>query len=213
MFCRFCGTQIPDSVKFCPNCGANLAPAAPAETPASNGYTFTPAPAAPEQNAMPSCTYTAPVPTSASAAPVRGMKWFKFIIYFQLWVGMLANLVDAGKYFTGGFYEGNAELAYAYYPALKLLDIVMGIFCLTFAVYAVVVQRSLAKFRAKGPKMYYILLGASIAVTLLYLLVGSIILGESVFSLDIGVSLIVSVVMIFVNIQYFNNRGHLFVNP
>ena len=89
----------------------------------------------------------------------------------------------------------------------------MCIFCLTFAVYAVVEQRSLAKFRAKGPKMYYILLGASIAVTLLYLLVGSIILGESVFSLDIGVSLIVSVVMIFVNIQYFNNRGHLFVNP
>lgn len=204
MFCRFCGTQIPDSVKFCPNCGANLAPAAPAETPASNGYTFTPAPAAPEQNAMPSCTYT---------APVRGMKWFKFIIYFQLWVGMLANLVDAGKFFTGGFYEGNAELVYAYYPALKPLDIVMGIFCLTFAVYAVVVQRSLAKFRAKGPKMYYILLGASIAVTLLYLLVGSIILGESVFSLDTGVNLIVSVVMIFVNIQYFNNRGHLFVNP
>lgn len=204
MFCRFCGTQIPDSVKFCPNCGANLAPAAPAETPASNGYTFTPAPAAPEQNAMPSCTYT---------APVRGMKWFKFIIYFQLWVGMLANLVDAGKFFTGGFYEGNAELAYAYYPALKLLDIVMGIFCLTLAVYAVVVQRSLAKFRAEGPKMYYILLGASIVVTLLYLLVGSIILGESVFSLDTGVNLIVSVVMIFVNIQYFNNRGHLFVNP
>lgn len=204
MFCRFCGTQIPDSVKFCPNCGANLAPAAPAETPASNGYTFTPAPAVPEQNAMPSCTYT---------APVRGMKWFKFIIYFQLWVGMLANLVDAGKFFTGGFYEGNAELAYAYYPALKPLDIVMGIFCLTLAVYAVVVQRSLAKFRAEGPKMYYILLGASIVVTLLYLLVGSIILGESVFSLDTGVNLIVSVVMIFVNIQYFNNRGHLFVNP
>ena len=204
MFCRFCGTQIPDSVKFCPNCGANLAPAAPAETPASNGYTFTPAPAAPEQNAMPSCTYT---------APVRGMKWFKFIIYFQLWVGMLANLVDAGKFFTGGFYEGSAELVYAYYPALKPLDIVMGIFCLTLAVYAVVVQRSLAKFRAEGPKMYYILLGASIAVTLLYLLVGSIILGESVFSLDTGVNLIVSVVMIFVNLQYFNNRGHLFVNP
>ena len=204
MFCRFCGTQIPDSVKFCPNCGANLAPAAPAETPASNGYTFTPAPAAPEQNAMPSCTYT---------APVRGMKWFKFIIYFQLWVGMLANLVDAGKFFTGGFYEGNAELAYAYYPALKPLDIVMGIFCLTLAVYAVVVQRSLAKFRAEGPKMYYILLGASIAVTLLYLLVGSIILGESVFSLDTGVNLIVSVAMILINIRYFNNRKHLFVNP
>lgn len=89
----------------------------------------------------------------------------------------------------------------------------MGMICLALAVYAVVVQRSLAKFRAMGPKMYYILLGASIVVTLLYLLVGSIILGESVFSMDTAVNLIVSVVMIFVNIQYFNNREHLFVNP
>ena len=36
MYCRFCGTKIPDNVKFCPECGANLAPvpsAAPGERP------------------------------------------------------------------------------------------------------------------------------------------------------------------------------------
>lgn len=35
MYCRFCGTKIPDNVKFCPECGANLAPvpsAAPEES-------------------------------------------------------------------------------------------------------------------------------------------------------------------------------------
>ena len=35
MYCRFCGTNIPDNVKFCPECGANLAPvpsAAPEES-------------------------------------------------------------------------------------------------------------------------------------------------------------------------------------
>lgn len=26
MYCRFCGKQIPDNAKFCPECGANLAP-------------------------------------------------------------------------------------------------------------------------------------------------------------------------------------------
>lgn len=213
MFCRFCGTQIPDSVKFCPNCGANLAPAAPAETPASNGYTFTPAPAAPEQNAMPSCTYTAPVPTSASAAPVRGMKWFKFIIYFQLWVSMLASFGEAGNYFFGAIYKGNADLVYTYYPALKPLNIMMGIFLVAIAVYAIIVQRSLAKFRAKGPKMYYMIYGASIVITLLYLLIESIILGEPVFGEDVAINLIVSVAMILINIRYFNNRKHLFINP
>ena len=198
MFCRFCGTQIPDNAKFCPNCGADLAPA-PAPTPdvpASGGFTYTPAPAVPE-------------PT---AAPERGMKWFKFIIYFQLWVTMLTSLVNAGKYFTGGFYDGNAGLVYAYYPALKPLDSIMGILSLAIAVYAVVVQRALAKFRAAGPKMYYMLCGASIVISLLYLLIGSIILGESVFGADIVTGLIVSVVMILVNIQYFKNRKHLFVN-
>lgn len=27
MYCRFCGKQIPDQAKFCPECGADLAPA------------------------------------------------------------------------------------------------------------------------------------------------------------------------------------------
>ena len=25
MYCRFCGKQIPDQAKFCPECGADLA--------------------------------------------------------------------------------------------------------------------------------------------------------------------------------------------
>ncbi len=78
------------------------------------------------------------------------MKWFKFIIYFQLWASMLVYLVTAGKYFTGAYYEGNAEMVYRFFPALQPLDIVMGVVCLALAVYAVVVQRALAKFRAKG---------------------------------------------------------------
>ncbi len=33
MFCRFCGSQIPDGASFCPNCGANLAGPAAQQTP------------------------------------------------------------------------------------------------------------------------------------------------------------------------------------
>lgn len=33
MYCRFCGKQIPDNAKFCPECGADLAPA-PSAAPA-----------------------------------------------------------------------------------------------------------------------------------------------------------------------------------
>ena len=212
MYCRFCGTKIPDNVKFCPECGANLAPvpsAAPEES----------APAAPAVPEIP--TPYDPAPYSAdpfasadvAAAPQRGMKWFKFIIYFQLWAGMLVNLVTAGKYFTGAYYEGNAEMVYRFFPALQPLDIVMGVFCLALAVYAVVVQRALAKFRAKGPMMYYLMYIVNTAVTVLYLLIGSIIIGQSAFTAEVAGSIIGSIVMIFINIPYFNNRKHLFVNP
>lgn len=157
MYCRFCGTKIPDNVKFCPECGANLAPV-PSAAPEESAPAV---PAAPEIPVSPApAPYSAELsdPVGAIAAPRRGMKWFKFIIYFQLWAGMLVNLAAAGKYFTGAYYEGNAEMVYRFFPALQPLDIVMGVFCLALAVYAVVVQRALAKFRAKGPMMYYLVL-------------------------------------------------------
>ena len=217
MYCRFCGTKIPDNVKFCPECGANLAPvpsAAPEESAPA-------APAAPEIPTPFDPTPYDPAPYSAdsfasadvAAAPQRGMKWFKFIIYFQLWAGMLFNLVTAGKYFTGAYYEGNAEMVYNFFPALQPLDIVMGVLCLALAVYAVVVQRALAKFRAKGPMMYYLMYIVNTAATVLYLLIGSIIIGQSAFTAEVAGSIIGSLVMLFVNIPYFNNRKHLFVNP
>ena len=217
MYCRFCGTKIPDNVKFCPECGANLAPvpsAAPEESVPA-------APAAPEIPTPFDPTPYDPAPYSAdsfasadvAAAPQRGMKWFKFIIYFQLWAGMLVNLVTAGKYFTGAYYEGNAEMVYRFFPALQPLDIVMGVVCLALAVYAVVVQRALAKFRAKGPMMYYLMYIVNTAVTVLYLIIGSIIIGQSAFTAEVAGSIIGSIVMLFVNIPYFNNRKHLFVNP
>lgn len=170
--------------------------------------------AAPVEPAMP--PQGTPDPAAAFgviAAPRRGMKWFKFIIYFQLWAGMLVNLVTAGKYFTGAYYEGNAEMVYRVFPALQPLDIVMGVVCLALAVYAVVVQRALAKFRAKGPMMYYLMYIVNTAATVLYLLIGSIIIGQSVFTAEVAGSIIGSLVMLFVNIPYFNNRKHLFVNP
>lgn len=217
MYCRFCGTKIPDNVKFCPECGANLAPvpsAAPEESAPA-------APAAPEIPTPFDPTPYDPAPYSAdpfasadvAAAPQRGMKWFKFIIYFQLWAGMLVNLVTAGKYFTGAYYEGNAEMVYRFFPALQPLDIVMGVVCLALAVYAVVVQRALAKFRAKGPMMYYLMYIVNTAVTVLYLIIGSIIISQSAFTAEVAGSIIGSIVMLFVNIPYFNNRKHLFVNP
>ena len=225
MYCRFCGTQIPDNVKFCPSCGKRLtmdeAPstAAPTNEPAPVTPESTPVwtPAAPESAAptwAPAADTPSPAPVSAQPdVPQRGMKWFKFIIYFQLWVALLSSLITSGRFFYGWGYEGNAELVYSLWPALKIIDILMGILNLALGVYAVFVQRALAKFRTKGPRMYYIFYGASIVFSLLYALAASIIIGESAFTADVISSLVVGVVLLLVNVQYFGNRSHLFVNP
>lgn len=52
MYCRFCGKQIPDQAKFCPECGADLAPA-PSAAPPESTPSFPAAPAAPVEPAMP----------------------------------------------------------------------------------------------------------------------------------------------------------------
>lgn len=222
MYCRFCGTQIPDNVKFCPSCGKKLT-VDDAPSPASPTAPVIPesspvwAPAAPESTApawAPAADTLSPAPVSAqSDEPQRGLKWFKFIIYFQLWVTFLSSLSTAAGLFTGSIYGGDAELVYALWPALKVFGILTGILELAIGVYAVFVQRALAKFRVNGPRMYYILCGASIVISLLYFLAASIIIGESVFSADGISSLVVGVVMLLVNVQYFGNRSYLFVNP
>ena len=225
MYCRFCGTQIPDNVKFCPSCGKKLAmdeapsTAAPTNAPAPVIPESTPVrtPAAPESAAptwTPAADTLSPAPVSAQPdVPQRGMKWFKFIIYFQLWAALLSSLSTAARLFTGSIYDGNAELVYSLWPALKAIDVTVGILMLALGVYAVFVQRALAKFRVNGPRMYYIFCGANIVFSLLYALAASIIIGESAFSADVITSLVVGVVMLLDNVQYFGNRRHHFVNP
>lgn len=213
MYCRFCGKQIPDNAKFCSECGANLAPA-PSTAPEES------APAVPMASDVPTAPAMPPQGTPDPAAavgviatPQRGMKWFKFIIYFQLWASLLSALIAAEKYFTGAYYEGYADWAYSFYRGLRELDICMGILYIALGVYAVFVQRSLAKLRVKGPMMYYSFCAGSIALALLNVIAASLIVGYSLFSADVAAELAPSVILLLINIRYFNNRKHLFVNP
>ena len=212
MYCRFCGKQIPDNAKFCSECGANLAPA-PSAAPEESAPAVTTTPEIPTVPAMPVQGTPDPAASGVIETPQRGMKWFKFIIYFQLWVTLLVCLIDSSAYYTGSFYEGSTELIYSYWPSLKALDVIMSILLFAMGVYAVCVQRALAKFRAKGPVMYYILCGAGILVSLIYITAASNIIGESTANAETLYDFFVSVILLFINIRYFNNRKHLFVNP
>lgn len=213
MYCRFCGKQIPDNAKSCSECGANLAPA-PSAAPEESAPAV---PMAPENATAPAMPpQGTPDPAAAIGVietPQRGMKWFKFIIYFQLWVTLLACLTNSSAFYTGTLYEGSVDQIYSYWPSLKALDVIMSILYLAMGVYTVFVQRALAKFRAKGPVMYYILCGAGIIIALFYITVASNITGESGASPGMIYDIFILVILLFINIRYFNNRKHLFVNP
>ena len=213
MYCRFCGKQIPDNAKFCSECGANLAPA-PSTAPEESSPAVPMASDVPTAPAMP--PQGTPDPAAAIgviATPQRGMKWFKFIIYFQLWFTLLVCVIYSSMYYTGSFYEGAADQIYSYWPSLKALDVIMSILIFAMGVYAVFVQRALAKFRARGPVMYYILCGAGILISLIYVSAAGNILGESAANAETSYSFFFSTILLFINIRYFNNRKHLFVNP
>ena len=224
MFCKHCGAQLPDTAAFCTNCGQPVVqqpqqtqqPQQPAynqqgayQQPQQGGYQQ-PQQGYPQQG-YPQQGYP------QQAVPQQGMKWHKFLVYFALWFAALANLGMGILSLTGGQYGQAKELVYSYFPQLKAPDIVYGILLLAAAVLSVLTALALLKYKAKGPKLLTLLYIFNAAVAVVYVL--WVILSMSGSGADFSqtitqviTSLIVSVVMIFVNKAYYGKRAHLFVN-
>ena len=181
--CRRCGTVLPEGSRFCPNCGGQV-----------SGYQET-------------------VPVWQESGPVGPpLKWFKFIIYVQLFLSALGNLVTGIQLLTGLAYGGLRASVYTLYPALRPVDVVMGLLSLGLMVWVLVVRQRLAKFRRGAPRLYLIWIGASLGVALFYLVAASLVLGQLVMTGSVVGSLVGSLVLIVLNRVYFRKREHLFVN-
>lgn len=209
MYCHNCGTQIPDTVSYCPECGAKVASAVPA---AEAGELR---PAAPSAEAG----ELRPVMPAADAAPAKkgGMGWFKFIIYFQLFAAAVVSLINAFTFLSGTIYGSRevAENLYYIYPEMKLLTMALGVVSVALAVFAIVVRFSLARYKRSGPRLYLILLAVNILVTLVFVFGAAGILESPVSdfldSTQIS-SLVVSLGFLIFNFFYFRERKELFVN-
>lgn len=77
MFCKNCGTELPDDILYCPVCGTAV-----------------------------NDTDNVPYEVRKSLEPAHPMKWHKFLIYFQLFAAAIINAVNAVGYFAG-FFAGN----------------------------------------------------------------------------------------------------------
>lgn len=205
MFCTNCGTENREDASFCHNCGANLNRQREQATAA---YDY-PTPSYDPAGQRPEPRY------GAELKPEQGMKWFKFIIYVQLFLNMLLQLSTAVRLFTGSYYGGEADYVYFLYDGLQTMDVIFGIIFIGLAVLAFMARQALAKFKANGPKLYFGLLIANVGVALLYIIVGSLVTGipiQLLIDASLIGQLIGAAILICVNVVYFRKREHLFVN-
>ena len=75
------------------------------------------------------------------------MKWYKFVIYFQLFAAAVFNVGAGIIFFTGSHYGLDSfelKLFYGVLSNLKTLDICMGIVSIFLAVFAIIVRQKLA---------------------------------------------------------------------
>lgn len=191
------------------------APPQPAPQPAPWQQQPTPQPAPWQQPAQQPTPQ--PVPQFSSYdAQSQGlpMKWYKFIIWAQLFLAALGMAVTGIGAATGIIYEGNAALVYAYFPALRFVDIVMGLLCIAIAAACIYVRQELVKYKRGSTDHYLILLGAIAVVQVFYALASTSIIGfgleESIVS--VIASLVTLGVMAGLSKVYFDKRRHLFCN-
>jgi len=216
MFCPNCGNNIQDGSKFCPYCG----------TPIENNTNNT-------NNAM--------FPINNTNMPVQqqiqpSMKWYKFLIYFQLFAGALVNIGSLGSVMGDKLeYEESkkqiSELASygdSYYEELfdmlGSMDVFFNI-CIALAVcsallgiMAIVVRQKLAHYKKEGPKLLLIYYGLVLAINVISIAVFYICIPKEIWEntgynlSQIYAQIVMQIVMIICNRAYFKNREYMFVN-
>lgn len=173
MFCDKCGTYLSEGTQYCTNCGAPQGEAAQA--------------AAPSQSVGP-----------AADMP---MKWYKFLIYFALFL-------SAVSYFYNAFNE--IRYLFDFFSVFSVLLLIVNIL---LGVMALRVRGALAKFKANAPKqlLQFYILGLVPVILQLFM---PIIYGyahATVLGTVIG-NIVGTFVAVWLNKIYFDKRKHLFAN-
>lgn len=195
-YCVKCGKPMPDNATFCPSCGARRTAEEPVVAPDSSSYTM------PQANTC----YTAP--------QIHPMKYYKFVIWVQLFLSAVVGVSQGILLLTGRIYETvsdvSAKLLYAFYPGMHTVNILFGLIYIALAVAAIYVRQQLAHFKTKAPDLYYIYLIAQMAATFLYGVLQNLIIASGLGSAV--PNLIVMIILLVLCRIYFEKRRALFCN-
>lgn len=198
MNCPKCGTAIDENVKFCTDCGAELC----SETVTEN----IPTPQASEN----------PKPINKQNEEL-GMKWYKFLIWFELIFSPIINFADGVLCISGFEYEGLgiSSTSAINLPEYRFFDIIYGILLIAMAAFGLYTRFRLSKFKSDAPKIYIAYDIVATVLNGLYTVIGAILSANEGFGS--AMSSLAGLVLgealyVWLNIIYFKKRKHLFVN-
>ena len=200
MYCSHCGKQIPDNTVYCGYCGTRV-----------------------QEEYTPSLQQVQP--GSFAGAEAMPMKWYKFLIYVQLFLGALGGVINAVVYFTGTHWENLGvpalkTLAYGFFPSLHTVDMITGICYVLMAVWYIVVRQSLVHYKKTAPRQLYSLRAFGALVSLFWSIAAFVILSKVYDAAELAIALLVLpaisaiIVLVFMSLEkvYFRKRQHLFIN-
>jgi len=148
-------------------------------------------------------------------SPTPPMKWYKFLIYFELFASAILNLCHAAEIFLGTAHGVHTQTMYSIYDGLRAVDMTMAVLMIGFILLALTTRFYLAGFYKQGPTLLNVYYIANPVFNLIYLIALTAVLpasarGDAEHNL-IG-SVLGGVVMLILNKVYFDKRKHLFVN-
>ncbi len=206
MYCPKCGIRCAGS--YCPVCGSyvkNQAPPPPPPPPPTpprpSGYQQSP-PYQPYQQQSTQYSYSYQQP----------MKWYKFLIYFELFALAVINVINGIGYLFGLKYGNSSDLVYKYYFGLKIVDVITGIECISFAIFAIYVRSRLANYCKDASSNLIKMRIYSIIINIAYAFFTGIIVSENVFfSPALLGNIIGSIIQTVLEYTYFDRRKELFI--
>ncbi len=157
-----------------------------------------------------------------SSKPELGMKWFKYLIYFQLFFSAAEYLFQAVCMifnFQNSYIQELFNLN-CFNRDLRPVGVILGILWLIPAAMTLYARFELAAFKKGAPKKFIIIVAATQVLAIAnelfvflykYMFFDKTVIIGAVASLIVG-WVIASFIFIYPNIVYFKKREHLFVN-
>lgn len=151
------------------------------------------------------------------------MKWFKWLIYFALWMNLIVYLSTGIRFLSGTVYlqqNISAERMYSYFDGLETLDKIYACGMLLCAGVCVIARFKLAAFEESGPKAWYVLIIITAVLSIIYEIgflnivddKAPIAVDQTAVYIRIAGIFIGSALSLWLNYLYFSRRRMRFIN-